>query len=82
MKKNKKDMNDACLKDDFPLLIIDVTINNTCGLERISIMDGFSEYNQIKMYLDDKKYISFWALCRVILLYGDALRSKEYWSHI
>ena len=28
-----------------------------CGFERISFMDGFSGYNQIKMYPEDEKYI-------------------------
>ena len=52
-------LNDACPKDEFPLPITDVTIDNTCGFERMSFMDGFFRYNQIKMYLDDEKYISF-----------------------
>ena len=34
---------------------MDVMIDNTCGFERMSFMDGFSEYNQIKMYPDDEK---------------------------
>ena len=42
-----------------PLPITDVMIDNTCGFERISFMDGFSGYNQIKMYPDDEKYTSF-----------------------
>jgi len=33
-------------------------IDNTCGFERMSFMDGFSEYNQIKMSPDDEKHIS------------------------
>ena len=53
------DLNEACPKDEFSLLITDVMIDNTCGFERISFMDGFSGYNQIKMYPDDEKYISF-----------------------
>ena len=39
------DLNTACPKDKFPLPITDVTIDNTCGFERISFMDGFSGYN-------------------------------------
>ncbi|MFG1569959.1 hypothetical protein ACDT16_13830, partial [Staphylococcus aureus] len=45
-----RDLNLACPKDDFPLPITDVMIDNTCGFERMSFMDGFSGYNQIKMY--------------------------------
>jgi len=34
-------------------------IDNTCWFERMSFMDGFSGYNQIKMYPDDEKRTSF-----------------------
>ena len=58
LKKNEKnwicidyrDLNVACPKDEFPLPITDVMIDNTCNFERMSFMDGFSVYNQIKMY--------------------------------
>ena len=53
------DLNAACPKDEFSLPITDVMINNTCGFERISFMDGFSEYNQIQMHPDDEKHTSF-----------------------
>ena len=36
------DLNEACPKDEFPLPITDVMIDNTCGFERMSFMDGFS----------------------------------------
>jgi len=57
LKKNEKiqvcidyrDLNTACPKDEFPLLITDVIIDNTCGYERMSFIDGFSGYNQINM---------------------------------
>nr|ABD63198.1 gag/pol polyprotein, related [Asparagus officinalis] len=58
LKKNDKiricidfrDLNTACPKDEFPLPITDVIIDNTCEFERMSFMDGFLGYNQIKMY--------------------------------
>ena len=31
-------------------------IDNTCGFERMSFIDGFSRYNQIKIYLDDASF--------------------------
>ena len=34
-------------------------IDNTRGFERMSFMDGFSGYNQIKMYPEDDKHTSF-----------------------
>ena len=54
-----RDLNSACPKDDFPLPITDIIIDNTCGFERMLFMDGFSRYNQIKMYPDDEKHTSF-----------------------
>ena len=55
-----RDLNTACPKDEFPLPITDVMIDNTCEFERMSFLDGFSGYNQIKMYPGDKKHTSFW----------------------
>ena len=52
-----RDLNEACLKDEFPLPITDVMIDNTCGFERMSFMGGFSGYNQIKMYPDDENIL-------------------------
>ena len=40
-----RDLNAACPKDEFLLPITDVTIDNTCGFERMSFMDGFLGYN-------------------------------------
>jgi len=54
-----RDLNIACPKDEFLLPITDVMIDNMCGFERMSFMDGFSGYNQIKMYPDDEKHTSF-----------------------
>ena len=54
-----RDLNAACPKDEFPLPIMDVMIDNTCGFERMSFIDGFSGYNQIKMYPEDEKHTSF-----------------------
>jgi len=34
-------------------------IDSTCGFERVSYMDGFLGYNQIKMYPEDEKNTSF-----------------------
>lgn len=41
------DLNKAYLKDDFPLPKIDILVDNTMGYEILSLMDGFSGYNQI-----------------------------------
>jgi len=56
---NFHDLNAACPKDEFPLPTTDVLIDITCEFKRMPFMDGFSGYNQIKMYPEDEKHISF-----------------------
>ena len=53
------DLNKASLKDDFPLPHIDVLVDNTTSHALLSIMDGFSGYNQIKMAPKDMEKTSF-----------------------
>ena len=49
-------------------------IDNICDFERISFMDGFSEYNQIKMYSDDENHTSFQTplgvFCYTVMLFS------------
>ena len=40
--------------------ITDVMIDNIYDFERMSFMDGFSGYNQIKMYPEDERHTSLW----------------------
>ena len=54
-----RDLNAACPKGEFPLSITDVMIDNTCDFKRMPFMDGFSGYNQIKIYPEDEKHTSF-----------------------
>ncbi|KAH9288616.1 hypothetical protein KI387_032733, partial [Taxus chinensis] len=49
-----RDINKACPKDDFPLPSIDVIIEATSGFEILSLMDGFSGYNQIIIFEQDQ----------------------------
>ena len=46
-------LNDACLKDTFPLPRIDKIVDATMGHELLSFLDTYSGYNQIPMYLPD-----------------------------
>jgi len=45
-----------------------------CEFERMSFMDRFSGYNQIKMYPDDEKHTSFrmplGVYCYIVLPFG------------
>ena len=68
------DLNTAFPKDKFSLPITDVMINNTCDFERMFFMDGFSGYNQIKMYHEDEKHTSFrtplGVYCYIVMRFG------------
>ena len=44
-----RDLDKACPKDYFPLLHINILVNNTAGSALMSFMDGFLGYNQINM---------------------------------
>lgn len=46
-------LNKACPKNDFPLPNIDIIVDLTVGYEMLSLMDGFSGYNQIRISLED-----------------------------
>ena len=40
-----RNLNKVCLKDEFPLLNMDLLIDSTVGNNMFSFMDGFSRYN-------------------------------------
>ena len=42
-----RNLNKVSLKDNYPLTKMDHILQEVVGSERISIMDGFSGYNQI-----------------------------------
>lgn len=44
---NFRDLNATCPKDDFLFSNIDALVDNTSRYEMLSLMDGFSSYNQI-----------------------------------
>ncbi|KAH9296742.1 hypothetical protein KI387_044770, partial [Taxus chinensis] len=54
-----RDINKACPKDDFPFPNIDMIIDSTASYEMLSLMDGFSCYNQIKITEEDQHKITF-----------------------
>ena len=69
-----KDLNRACLKDDFPLSHIDVLVDNTTWSALLSFMDGFSGYNQILMAPEDMTKTTFmteWEIyCYIVMPFG------------
>ena len=67
-------LNKACPKDDFPLLHINVLVDNTARSALMSLMDGFLGYNQIKMALKEMTKTTFtteWGIyCYTVMLFG------------
>ena len=66
-----RDLNKACLKDDFSIPHIDVIVDNAASSAIYSFMDGFSCYNQIMMAVMDKiktAFITEWGTyyCKVM----------------
>ena len=58
-----KDLNQASLKENFLLSHIDTLVDNTTKNFWFSFMDGFSEYNQIRMAHKDKEktiFVTMW----------------------
>ena len=54
-----RDLNRASLKDNFPLPHINNLVNNTVKNSLFSFMDGFFEYNQIWVALEDREKTIF-----------------------
>ncbi|XP_065049834.1 uncharacterized protein LOC135679779 [Musa acuminata AAA Group] len=52
-------LNQACPKDCYPLPRIDQLVDATAGHARLSFMDAFSGYNQIRMAPEDQRHTAF-----------------------
>jgi hypothetical protein len=52
-------LNKHCPKDPFPLHHIDQIIDSTAGCARLSFLDTYSGYNQIKLKKEDKEKTAF-----------------------
>ncbi|XP_065017249.1 uncharacterized protein LOC135643811 [Musa acuminata AAA Group] len=52
-------LNSACPKDCYPLPRVDQLVDATAGHARLSFMDAFSGYNQIRMAPEDQEYTAF-----------------------
>ena len=56
---NFTNLNKACLKDSYPLPTIDQLVDATDGYKRMSFLDTYSQYNQIKMNEDNRIHTVF-----------------------
>ena len=54
-----RNLNRSSLKDNYPLPKIEQVLQQVVGAQRISMVDGFSGYNQIAMHPDDKEKTAF-----------------------
>ena len=54
-----QDLNKACPADPFALPCIDQITVATAGCERLSFLDAYSGYHQIKMAVKDQEKTAF-----------------------
>jgi hypothetical protein len=56
---NYTSLNKHCPKDPFPIPCIDQIIDSTAGCARLSFLDAYLGYNQIKLKKEDKEKTAF-----------------------
>ena len=54
-----RNVNKVSLKDNYPLPKMDHILQRVVGSSRISLLDGFSGYNQILVHPDDREKTAF-----------------------
>ena len=54
-----RNLNKVSLKDNYPLPKMDQILQRVVGSKRISTMDGFSGYNQVKVLPEDQEKTAF-----------------------
>jgi len=52
-------LNKVSLKDHYPLLKMDYIMQKVVGSQKMSMLDGFSRYNQIMVHPDDREKMAF-----------------------
>jgi hypothetical protein len=52
-------LNKHCPKDPFPVPHIDQIIDSTVGCARLSFLDAYSGYNEIKLKVEDEEKMAF-----------------------
>jgi hypothetical protein len=67
-------LNKHCPKDCFPLPRIDQIIDSTASCERLSFLDAYSGYNQIRLKVEDEDKTAFITLhgvyCYMMMFFG------------
>ena len=54
-----RNLNKVSLKDNYPLPKMDHILQRVVGTSRMSLLDGYSSYNQILVHEDDMDKIAF-----------------------
>ena len=54
-----RNLNQVSLKDNYPLPKMDHILQRVVGASRISLLDGFSGFNQILVHPDDQDKTTF-----------------------
>lgn len=54
-----RNLNKVSLKDNYPLPKMDHILQRAVGSSRISLLDGFSGYNQILIHPEDQQKTNF-----------------------
>ena len=54
-----KNLNQVSLKDNYPLPKMDHILQRVAGSQRMSMLDGFSGYNQVAVHPEDQEKTTF-----------------------
>jgi hypothetical protein len=54
-----RDLNLATPKDEYPMQVVEMLVDSTTGYEYLSMLDGYSRYNQIYIDEEDVSRIAF-----------------------
>jgi hypothetical protein len=75
-------LNKHCPKDTFPLPCIDQIIDSTAGCARLSFLDAYSVYNQIKLKVEDEEktvlITPYGVFCYQVMPFGLKKRGATY----
>ena len=75
-------LNKAFLKDNYPLPKMDHILQRVVGSKRISLLDGFSGYNQVPVHPDDQHKTTFTTPWGTFMYVKNALWFNECWWNI
>eukprot|EP00253_Pinus_taeda_P035091 PITA_35091 len=72
-----RNLNQVSLKDQYPLPKMDHILQRVVGSSRISLLDGFSGFNQILVHPDDQDKTAFTTPWGTFKKYGISLNPKK-----